>query len=244
MSSNCKGGADQAFYWMRAAQASAKKTQEYSAPSYRHPHGDASSWDYVFFSCRQMPRGSPGLTVMKHSRMTIDKCSSFCKDKKGSRYFGVTAGTTCWCSVLYFGQELPIHRCRRSCAGDGTETCGGGRQASSVYMLTNRNKTKKAAMLTQVPDTITKTFRSRSGEACGEAADETQAVGVLEAMIGSIEECQAACAKAPTTSKCNGFTYEKETSRCTFHAQNTPNSFITNRQASCFWRVSQALSHA
>lgn len=55
-------------------------SEEYSAPSYRHPHGDASSWDYVFFSCRQIPRGSPGLAVMKHSRMTIDKCSSFCKD--------------------------------------------------------------------------------------------------------------------------------------------------------------------
>lgn len=67
--------------------------------------------------------------------MTAEKCVSFCRKQNKQTYAGLEYSTECYCGSSLKTQAKSTN-CNMACAGDSTETCGGG-YALTTYKLSS-----------------------------------------------------------------------------------------------------------
>lgn len=122
-----------------------EKPKKETKPADPSTRTDPSGWSFAgCFADSTSARVLSGATVNKLGSMTIKMCTDFCEEK------GFAVAGLEWKSECYCGRDMPTRKsnqCNLKCAGNQSQTCGGGK-ALSVYKrgpTTTTNKVRRHA---------------------------------------------------------------------------------------------------
>lgn len=222
-----------------------------SAAFLERQHGTALSvgidLSYSYYECRQTPEVSDADVLNDPLGMTVAKCFAFCTKTKGSpqQYFGITGkvaqpGGSCWCAPLLpdKGADAPV--CDNTCPGNNQQTCGGINGAASVFVTFDcgEKTTEEVAKAAEEDrQKMLADYSTFEGETCGQHADnKVNGANGANTLVGSVDDCKAACTASPEGAKCHGFTYETGPSRCTFHADVLDGDMVKTEGNTCYFK--------
>jgi len=197
--------------------------------------------DYAPIGCRDFQNSVADMSVRDNQLgMTVKSCFNLCKARASVRYFGLLEGHKCWCAPFFSSQPLGLDRCDAPCPGDPKVSCGGVGGATNVYVMfdcTPPTKEEKKKEKTTQLNRILKAYKSLSGQTCGQAAGSSVAVDGSKTMVADVEKCKLACWQAPGSMQCHGFTFDKDTKRCTFLSDAFDGNVTKKKGSSCFYKT-------
>jgi len=196
---------------------------------------------YSASGCRQSPDSDD--TTEDALSMTVQKCFAFCSQKSAggeARYFGITAGKTCFCTEL-IDAEIDSKQCDTPCPGNDDQTCGGVAGAASVYVMFGC-KDKTAAQKTDEKETadarILSSYSMFPEQSCAQGPKNGAEIDQSATMVASVDDCKRACWLGSGSAKCHGFTFEEGMGRCTFHSDVTDGEVKEEAKMSCYFKKS------
>jgi hypothetical protein len=203
---------------------------------------------YSASGCRQSPELPAAGTASDDTTedalsMTVQKCFAFCSQKSAggeARYFGITAGKTCWCTEL-IDAEIDSKQCDTPCPGNDDQTCGGVAGAASVYVMFGC-KDKTTAQKTDEKETadarILASYSMFPEQSCAQGPKNGAEIDQSATMVASVDNCKRACWLGSGSAKCHGFTFEEGMGRCTFHSDVTDGTVKEEEKMSCYFKKS------
>lgn len=169
--------------------------------------------------------------------VTPDGCFSFCQGKwsKGNKlqFFGVSFGTKCWCGSLHEGASKDS--CKTPCAGDEKKMCGGS-DTTSVYVMfdcTPPTPEERKADAEEKDQKLLASYASFAKQTCGESDKNKLNVQGEPTFVGSLDDCKRRCYDSL---ECHGFTYQKDISRCLFHADVLDGKVTKKKGFGCYYK--------
>mmetsp|Transcript_31556 Transcript_31556/g.50337 ORF Transcript_31556/g.50337 Transcript_31556/m.50337 type:complete len:688 (-) Transcript_31556:155-2218(-) len=169
--------------------------------------------------------------------MTIGACFAKCKKKRGMKYFALTNGDQCLCSVTPPGQDIDEGSCNKKCSGKSNEICGGDSiNIASVYTMVNCAPLPSSELDAEYKDALADLYEVWEGESCGKSDDNLCEIKGSAKMAADLKECKLACWEEQGSDKCNGFTYDKATSECTFYQDVLDGTVTKGPQLACFFK--------
>lgn len=206
--------------WVKGMVAAAPAAAPAPAPaafSLSAPAVDTSPTDFMASGCQRAREVKDTFNLALG--MTSRKCFYHCSKKAGMKYFGVTGGGICFCSALPPGDTIGSKECDIKCSGTPKELCGGINQASTVYTMINCDPPsvqEKGWLATARMVKLAGLYDTFESQSCGQSRNNVCELNGSSRMVGTPEECKMACWDAKGSEGCDGFTYDKTTSKCTF----------------------------
>lgn len=150
--------------------------------------------------------------------MTLRKCFDHCKKKPNMKYFAVTRGSQCVCSELSLGEATSKGKCDMICTGNKKEKCGGLHEFSVFTMIrcSPPSPHEDAHFAAKRSEKLMDLYGFLEGQSCAQKKNNICELNGSSKMVGTAEECKMACWDASGSEHCDGFTYNKMLSRCTF----------------------------
>jgi len=208
-----------------------------SAMSFSAPAVDTKPTDFLPSGCQQAQEVTD--TYKLDLGMSSRACFMYCRKKEGTKYFGVTGGGVCFCSVLPPGRAVAKKECDLKCSGNPREICGGVNRVSSVYTMVNCDKKtdeEKGYLATAKRVKLTKLYGSFDAQSCGQAKNNHAEIDGSTKMLGSPDECKVACFEGKGAEKCDGFTYNKVLGRCRFFKDVLHGEHKMKEGLTCYWK--------
>mmetsp|Transcript_86552 Transcript_86552/g.258306 ORF Transcript_86552/g.258306 Transcript_86552/m.258306 type:complete len:461 (-) Transcript_86552:92-1474(-) len=189
----------------------------------------ADGMRYVSFGCFHSPEHSQTATELTGGSH-VSGCFAKCLATSGGSYFGLTRGNMCWCGGIVESKKVEDEECDAQCGADSPGTCGGPAPVSSVYRIIKCHRS------TSAPKAFKSPYASFKGRSCGRSRSNRHEIRGEETLIGSIDDCKAACTGDPSM-MCHGFTYEEDLSRCTFHFDVNDGKVKKKESLSCHFKL-------
>jgi len=227
--------------WAKGAAAApavpATAPVQAAAMSFSAPAVDTKPTDFLPSGCQQAQEVTD--TYRLDLGMTSRKCFMYCRKKEDMKYFGVTGGGVCFCSVLPPGNAVEKKKCDLKCSGSPREICGGMHRVSTVYTMVSCDKKtaeEKGYLATARRVKLTKLYGSFSAQSCGQAKNNHAEIDGSTKMLGSPDECKVACFEGKGSEKCDGFSYNKVLGRCRFYKDALHGNPKMKEGLTCYWK--------
>lgn len=202
------------------------------------PAVDTSSTDFLASGCQEIGAVKDEYTLQLG--MNSIKCWLHCKKQVGVKYFGLTQGHKCFCSKLRPGASTSSERCNLKCSGSPKEHCGGKGNVASVYTMINcheRTAQEEGWLANAASLKLADQFGSFDGQSCAQERQGLCELNGSTKMVGTPYECKLACWEAKGSEKCDGFTYNSDTERCTFFQDVLDGKVKKKSSLTCHWKM-------
>jgi len=181
------------------------------------PAVDTNPTDFLLSGCQQAKEvKTPFMLPMG---MTKTQCFINCQKQKGMKYFAMTTGSTCFCSAVPPGTKIGSKECDMPCTGNPHEICGGLHNIASVYTMmdcTPPTPQEKGFLAHARFNKLASLYERLENQSCAQKKNNACELNGSTKMNGTPDQCKIACWEAKGSAKCDGFTYNKVVSRCTF----------------------------
>lgn len=194
---------------------------------------------YKSSGCWQSSKVHDEVAYDGYHAMSVEECFAFCSMKEKSNYFGLTEGTECWCGSIWDGQKLEDSHCDTKCDGNDLQKCG-GIDATNVFVMfdcTEATEEERAAETASQNAELISSYGSFTEQTCGGAEGNNAEVNREETLIGSVEDCKLACWQGSGAETCHGFTYEEDSTRCSFHKDVLDGAVETKVRTTCYFKM-------
>jgi len=193
--------------------------------------------DFVKSGCLKTSsfEGQPSLS--QPLRMTIDRCFTFCQTKKGMTYFSLAKGKECFCTALSPGEHVDSKSCDVPCDGNEAEICGGVAGYTSTYTMidcTPPTAEELAAEAEKKKQETLESYSSFTGQTCGQ--ESPSFIDGAETAVASSDDCKLMCANGRGAETCHGFTFQRDTEKCTFVQDVTDGPIKRESRMTCFFK--------
>jgi hypothetical protein len=201
------------------------------------PAVDTSPTTFMYSGCMQAKEIKDEL--ISPLGMSSAKCFTRCKKQGDAKYFGLTGGGMCYCTQLPPGSMVNPSKCDIKCSGNPKEKCGGINKLSSVYTMmdcTPPTDQEKKWLGMARDQKLMSLYGELEGQSCAQKKNNVATISGSSKMFGSPEKCKLACYDAPGSETCDGFTYSKLLSRCTFYKDVTEGRIKKKVGLACYFK--------
>jgi len=195
--------------------------------------------------CKQIHKADPDLESVALQNNSIGQCFTHCAPQVGRNQYFAVSGEKCWCgNLLHFAatvEDLSV-LCHTPCPGAPPEKCGGtdfqDEFVWSVFVTAECLTTpdakrsydsEKLGYKAARDASILKSYRKMDGRTCGQETELE--VDGSSTLVGGEDDCKRACWG---TAECGGFTYSRDTSKCTFYLDTSKGDVDEDKYSACY----------